>query len=440
MVGQFFQKISRALWGELSKDEYKKFGLLALTFFFLIGVYWLMRPLKDSIFGSLVGIEWQPRAKILSFLCMIPLIMIYSKLVDIFERHKLIYIICSFYAIFFLCIALLLMHPTIGLANEVPSSSRILGWLIYVGIESFGSLVVALFWSFVASTTDAASAKRGYAIIISGAQVGSILGPTLGSFAKSIGTGKLMFVVGFVIFMVPLMIKVFMTYIPAHLRGAAGPQVKQKATGPLEGIRLLVSRPYLLGIFGIATLYEVVGTIMDYQMKVLAFKQYLLPDERTAFLSLFGQCANGLALVMALLGTSYLMRRFGLTFCLLAFPLSIGLVVSYVYVKPMLWVVFGAMIAVKGLSYSLNNPAKEIMYIPTSKDIKFKTKSWIDAFGNRSAKAAGAGVTDFFKGVPASLMLYGTMISLGIVGIWILAALFVGGAFNKLQREGKTVE
>ena len=48
------------------------------------------------------------------------------------------------------------------------------------------------------------------------------------------------------------------------------------------------------------------------------------------------------------------------------------------------------MVTLKGLSYALNNPCKEVMYIPTSKDAKFKTKSFIDMFGSRSAKMSGA--------------------------------------------------
>ena len=175
-------------------------------------------------------------------------------------------------------------------------------------------------------------------------------------------------------------------------------------------------------------------------MKVLAAAKYTTPEKFASFMALFGQCANVLALAMALLGTSYLMRKFGLTFCLLLFPVAVGFVVSYVYINPLLWTVFAAMIVVKGLSYALNNPAKEMMYIPTSKDAKFKAKSWIDMFGARSAKAAGSGVNNAFKDSAPMLMLYGTMIALGLVGVWIVAAMFVGRTFNKLTKEGRIIE
>ena len=45
----------------------------------------------------------------------------------------------------------MLNHPTIGLANQTEDPSRILGWVSYCGIESFGSVMVSLFWSFAVS-------------------------------------------------------------------------------------------------------------------------------------------------------------------------------------------------------------------------------------------------------------------------------------------------
>jgi AAA family ATP:ADP antiporter len=54
------------------------------------------------------------------------------------------------------------------------------------------------------------------------------------------------------------------------------------------------------------------------------------------------------------------------------------------------------MMIMKGMSYALNNPTKEILYQMTSTQIKFKCKSWIDTFGQRSAKAGGSIVTNAF--------------------------------------------
>ncbi len=431
-----FSRIARALWGDLSGEEFKRFGMLSLTFLFIIGTYWLMRPLKDALFMKIVGKLYIPYAKMASLFFIIPLILLYSKLVDMFAKHKLFYVICAFYASLFLVVAYFLAHPTIGLANTTPDKSRLLGWAIYLAIESFGSLVVALFWSFVASTTETASAKRGYGLIIAGAQIGSISGPTIATYATYIGMPQLSVIVSVGIFIVPLLVMLFVSQFPAAKAEAPS---EKKATGLFEGLRLLVRQPYLLGILGVATLYEIIGTVMDYQMKFIADEAYPSAEKVTEFLGLFGQSANFLALIFALVGTSFFIRRFGLTFCLVAFPVAIGCVITYVFFSPSLWALFGAMVAIKGLSYALNNPCKEIMYIPTSKDVKFKSKGWIDAFGGRSAKATGSGINAFFTQM-VDLMFYGSIISLGIVGVWILIALYVGKTNEKLTQSGTIIK
>ena len=100
-----FQAIKRALWGDISGEEFKRFGLLSVTFLFIIGTYWLMRPLKDGLFIKIVGATYIPWAKIASFLFIVPLILIYSKLVDLVAKQKLFYIICTFYALLFFVIS-----------------------------------------------------------------------------------------------------------------------------------------------------------------------------------------------------------------------------------------------------------------------------------------------------------------------------------------------
>jgi len=174
-------------------------------------------------------------------------------------------------------------------------------------------------------------------------------------------------------------------------------------------------------------------------MKFLADEAYGSAEKVAEFLAYFGIAANGLALVFALIGTSFFIRRFGLTFCLVMFPTTVACVVLYVMAFPMLWALFIAMVAIKGLSYALNNPCKEIMYIPTSKDVKFKAKGWIDMFGGRSAKAAGSSVNALFTNM-TSLMFYGSIVSLGVIGIWVLVALYVGRTNKALVDSGATIQ
>lgn len=433
-------KLLRFFWGDLTSDELKKFGLLACTYLFIIGTYWLMRPLKDAIFMRVVGKNYLPAAKILSVLIMIPLILIYSKLVDVVQKHKLFYIIFIFYGIIFLSIAYFLGHPSIGLANQDLGSDRLLGWAFYLGIESFGSLAITLFWSFVASTCDTASAKKGYALILFGAQFGSVAGPFLAGKATIIGMQPLVLMVAFGILIVPVIIRLLLHKYPYFFNEVDTEKKTHKpSTGPIQGLKLLFSHTYLVGILGLVTLYEIIGTIIDYQMKFMADGTFSSVEVLTEFFGAYGFYANLLALLFALVGTNFFIRKFGLVASLVSYPITVGLVVIMVWINPTLYAFFGAMIAIKGFSYALNKPCVEIMYIPTSKDVKFKAKSWIDVFGSRSAKAGGAAINAFFTEI-SSLLFFGSLISIGVVGVWIATAFFVGKKNQHLVRENKIIE
>ncbi len=466
------QNVVRWFWPDLKDSEIKKFGILSIAFLFTIGTYWMLRLLKDTVFFKIAfpeALGWaphqgglfQPLAKFYSVFVVIFMVLIYSKLVDLFEKHKLFYIICSFYAVIFGTITVLLVirdfHGDIALGKNVLGA---LGWVSYFAIESFGSIVVSLFWAFVASVTDTDSAKRGYPFIIAGAQIGAIGGSALNIVSEHLGAiWKLFFMSTLFLAAIMFFIYYFMKVVPAsELVGNKAAHKTEKVKegffeGFVSGLRLLVTRPYLFGILIVSTFYEVVNTIIDYQMKRQAsvFPAYATELGFNKFLGYFGVCTNGLAFVVALLGTSYLMKRYGLSFCLLVFPVCLTVAFSGLYLfyqfgggstnpAQLLWVTFGVMMIAKGLSYAVNNPAKDMMYIPTSKDAKFKSKGWIDMFGGRTAKAAGGRVTDFFKSDLGQLMTYGTVFGLGVIGIWILFAIYVGATNKKLIQENKIVE
>ena len=68
-----------------------------------------------------------------------------------------------------------------------------------------------------------------------------------------------------------------------------------------------------------------------------------------------------------------------------------------------------AQVGIKGLSYALQSPSREMLYIVTTDAIKFKAKSWIDVFGGHAAKALGSGVNHSCKHNFGLLMTAGSL-------------------------------
>ncbi len=436
-----------------SPEERKKFSILAVLFGITIGVYWMLRPLKDSVFLTMVGIDYQPMVKILSVIVIVPLVMIYSKLVDRFSRHTLLYGLSLFYAVLSVVFAILILNPTTGITNTVTDPSRVLGWAFYLFVETFGSIMVTLFWSFVADTTTPDSAKRGYATIVLGAQIGGIAGPLAAKFIIPFfgdnGTSYAILAGVVALCFLPVIVYYYMNNVSQkEMQGFGGDKHKplegqketpKQKTGFFEGLRLLVTKPYLLGIFIVVSFYEIIVTILDFQFKGLAKASYT-GNSLSAFLTDYAIMTNVVALICVLVGVDKLGRRIGLGKTLMLLPIIVGIAVVTLSVHAILPVAFAIMVLSKGINYALNQPAKEQLYIPTTKETKYKAKAWIDMFGSRFSKGGGSLINSTKKALGANGFIWFSLLtSFGLIAVWLAAAVFLGKTHSKAIREDRPV-
>lgn len=443
MLSNLFEK----LWGKFeSREESLKFIRLAVIFGFTIGVYWVLNPTKDVVFLHTVGLSYFPFAKWFSIFVIMLSLIIYGKLVDYFPRHKAFYVLCTFYALTSLIFAYFIMHPYYGVANSALSPYRSLGWLWYAFVESFGSLMVVLFWSFASDTSTPESAKRGFSILALGAQVGGVMGPLLFHKSAQVYGPSIFACIGAVgILCIALLIYYFMSVTPAkELGGYHFEEVKSETavkpkTGFLDGIKLILSEPYLIGIVAVVTLYEVVATVIEFHAKTMGQLAFPHLHDYHAFSFRLALYANAIALFSLLLGIGAIGRWLGLLRTLLLLPCLIGIGIGAIYFKPTLFVVVLVMVVVKGLNYALNQPAKEQLYIPTSRGSKYKAKAWIDTFGSRTAKGAGSAVHMLRPMLQLGFMGISSLICFGLIAVWVIAALYVGNAHARALKEDKVI-
>ncbi|MBM3429313.1 MAG: hypothetical protein FJX95_11085, partial [Bacteroidetes bacterium] len=342
--------------------------------------------------------------KMLSVFVVLGVVSVYNHLLDSnIPKHHLFYIFGTFYCVVFSVIAFLLMDPEMGLENKYQSEDRILGWVSYCAIESFGSVMVSLFWSFANSNISLETAKASYGVMVATAQVGSIIGPAVVNlFSNSWGLARCYFLGACIMLLLQgTMYYYVKTYGSAEEQQAirdaealaAGMKIKptkKEKAGILEGIYLFWEHNYVKGIFAISCLFMVEVTIVDFTLKILAKEyfaeefpcehldptcynaatgEYGLTEDATkaiaSFMGLFGVATNSLSFLFSLLGTSAVIRYLGLRLTLLLFPSLCLIVIIVVRMHPTLYVVFLAMILLKANSYALNNPTKEILYQPT---------------------------------------------------------------------------
>lgn len=454
--GSMRSKVS-ALFGELfdiEPHERLKVAFLGVAFFFVIGAYTLAKELGGSIFISIVGQTYVPLAKMLTMIVLVPAIFLYSKLVDKLRRYQLL----CFYSLLFgtlgLVFTFFIGHPTIGINNTDTSPYRIFGWLFYFFVEGYSPFVVSVFWAFANSVTSPEGAKKNYGLMVSGSKIGGMLSAGLawllfswsspssvGLFSDVVNHQIVLGLSSTMLIVVPCVILFMMKKVPGkYLHGyeAAYKVEKEKSkqgkteTGIFAGLVMLLKYPYVLGIFGMVYFYEVVATVLSYLRLGVAQANAESISGVSSFLFQTIFLTHAMGFCISLLGTRTLLKQLGERVCLLLIPLLSGILLLYFIMEKSPYALMIAFVALKSLNYAFSWPVRESLYIPTVKEIKFKSKSWIDAFGSKFAKTSGSTFNFMTTQLGEGLLLSAyAFFFAGVVSLWFLAAFLLGKRFEK---------
>ena len=116
--------------------------------------------------------------------------------------------------------------------NILNIQGNIIGWLAYF-IFKTSSILIVLFWAFVASTTKPEAAKKGYAMIVSCIQLGTISGPAIvTNYAPTVGLPMLIGLGGFLVILVPLLVRLYLVMVEKDdVQESNTPDDKKPKTG-----------------------------------------------------------------------------------------------------------------------------------------------------------------------------------------------------------------
>lgn len=422
--------------------EAVKFSLLSLMFFLIIGVYWFLRPIKDGVFITMLGAEYLPYVKILSVLIIFPVIAFYGHIVDRFSRDKVFYIMTSVFGLLAIFFALMLNHPIYGVYSSEPSLIKaVIGISLSIYVKIFGSVMVAMFWSFVSDTTTPESAKNWYSLISIGGQLGNVLGPLfVGLFASYFGIVKLAFIAGVAMFMLFPIMFYFTKIVPKELlsgfHGKNENSVNHNKLGLFGGFKFLISNPYLMSIYATISIFEVVQAILDFRFKMLVGNVYT-GDELVAFLGKFGALTGACAIFCLLWGKT-LSKKITLKLALLILPVALIFLVT-INLYTSLYVSMWVLVFARAINYALNQPSKEQLYITTSKEAKYKAKAWIEIFGTRTSEAFAQSVNMLKNSFGVYFMPVATGISLSLLSIWLLLTVFQSYKYEKSVKDNEFI-
>ncbi len=457
-----------SLWSV--KSEFRlKVGLLALTFAFLTATQAIWRSLKVSVFAKIVGAAYVPDAKIYSLLLMIPIILAYSKLVDILRRHQLMYVFTIMHSVGGFIFAYLLLHPTLGIANITTSKDRWVGWAFYFFMESFSAFLSTSFWSFANSINKPKDAKNFYGLFVAASKIGGILAASGMWLFAMVCIGKLDWFVHLftsktaslsdaalittllgtgATFLLGAALCIFLLikFVPGyHMHGyEAVYQMEKKREHTadkfslthwlkqsVDGLLVIISQPYVLGIFSLSIFYDLIMTVMEFHVLVAADDAHDTVAKLAIYYAGYFLTMHVCGFLISVFATTPLQRMFSNRTMFLIFPAFCFAAVITAFLFPSAEMLFFIAALFRGANYGLNHPVREMLYIPTTKEIKFKSKAWSDAFGSRIAKAGGS---IFYKNActyaPAFSHLISSSFMLSITAVWVAVSYFVGRTFQ----------
>lgn len=398
--------------------------LLAANVFVLLGFYYILKTVRESLILSEGGAEVKSYAAAGQALLLLAFVPLYSAIASRVDRVRLINGVTLFFASHLVIFYLL---GTAGLRVGV-------AFFLWIGI--FNLVVIAQFWAFANDVYSSERGRRLFPLV----GVGSLLGAWIGAEAASAlfartGPYELMLLSA-----VGLTACVFLTRVSDRREARTSPTPTMGTTG---GFQLVLSERYLLLIGLLVLVLNVVNTVGEYILGRLVVEDAAakiasgaaggLSEEALIgrFYGDFFGWVNLVGLLFQLFLVSRLFTWIGVRGTLFVLPLVAMFSYGLLALAPLLAVVSAVKVLENGSDYSINNTAKHALFLPTSREAKYKAKQAIDSFFWRTGDMLQALIV--FVGVQLALGIRGfALINLTFVAVWILLVLGIAAEHRKL--------
>jgi len=403
--------------------------LSMLYFFFLFGSYSVVKPVRDAM-GTVYGVKHLNELFLGTFIGTLVLAPIYAGMAS---RLKLSNFLPWVYG--FIALSILGFY---ALFSGGKLSDRYVAAGFYIWVSVFNMLIISVFWSFMADIFSRTQAKRLFGFIAAGGTVGGIAGPAIATFlAKSVGNNGLMLIsaAGFIVtaFLVKFLAKERDKLVAASGTEAQRTDINHRlgGTNPLDGFILLLKSPYLMLIAGFLFLMTSISTIVYTQLGDLITKAFTDHNARTQAYATIELAVNSLAVVIQLIGTGRIIKRFGVTVGLMLNPVIMVFAFLAIAFSPVLLILGSLQVLRRVAEYAVAKPTREMLFTVVDQESKYKAKNVIDTVvyrgGDLVASFASVGVLRSFGDVGLAVL------GIGVSLIWFPIAWVLGRRYERAR-------
>lgn len=410
---------------KIRHGEWSVFAMAFIYFFFLLGGYFMLRPIRGAVAANNSDIlHWLYTATFVSMLLLVP---VFGFLVARFRRNRFIP------GIYFFFIANLVLFI---LAFDGDSTGVWVQRTFYVWLSVFNLFVVSIFWSFMADIFRPGQAQRLFGSIMAGGSLGAILGPLItAQWVSEIGTRGVMLMAGGCLLVATLMA------IGLGRRVRRGrDQSREAVIGGriLEGAIHVFRSRYLLLICLLMLTHNLTATFLYNGLAVLVDRNIVGFDARTGFFSYVDLVVQILAFTFQFFVTSRLVIFLGMPKTAILPPMLLA--GGFVLLGSSLSLVLFAAVQVaqRSLNYGVLGPVKEMLFTVVDRESKYKSKNFIDTVVYRGSDVTASWL---FKGLMTLGLSVGAIawVYLPVLAIWGLGAWRLGRHYEALRDQAEAL-
>ncbi|OGG53263.1 MAG: hypothetical protein A3F84_05135 [Candidatus Handelsmanbacteria bacterium RIFCSPLOWO2_12_FULL_64_10] len=427
------------LFAEVRAGESPTAVLLTLNVLLLLTAYSILKPVRDALILVEKGAEVKSYASAGQAILLLGAVPLYAALAGRLPRRPLINRVTLFFAA---CLVLFYILARL----HVP-----LGVIFFLWMGIFNLMVIAQFWSFANDLYTPEAGKRLFAIVAFGASSGAVIGSFVTRrLSGPLGVYQLLLVAAGILALSLLITNV----VDSRERGRAAERAAARAAEADEPIgkegafRLVLGNRYLLWIALLILFLNWVNTNGGY---ILDRTVERAADEAMAsgtlnglsgeeykkqyfgkFYADFYLVVNWVGLVVQLFLVSRIFKYLGVRVAILFLPVIALGGYALLAFYPVLGAVRWAKTAENATDYSLYNTVRQVLFLPTTRQQKYKAKQAIDTFFVRAGDVLSAAL--IFAGT--TWFSFGTrqfaLVNLGFVLVWIVLAVLIGRENRRL--------
>lgn len=469
------------LFAEVRPGEAANVVLMFANIFLILTAYYILKVVREGLmiggvelFG-LGGDEIKAYLPAVMTLLLLAVVPAYGALASAVSRVKLLNSTTLF------VIVTLVLFYLWGSAAGVGTAIG-LSFFIYLGIVNV--FLIAQFWSFANDIYTERQGKRLFAIIAIGQSLGAVLGPKIAAtFATDI---FLLLVISAGIFGACMLLYNVVNRRESSAHAAASGEPDTEAEAPLAkggGFGLVFKTRYLLLIALMILVTNVVNTTGEYILSNAAktYSEEAVPsldaeqlqradaaalaapgasanpeaakaDARNkalrgarsevigAFYGNFFFWVNLIGVLVQMFVVSRIFKYFGVRAALFVLPvIAFGSYAAFAVIGGLTVLRF-AKTAENATDYSLQNTVKQALFLPTSREAKYKAKAAIDTFFVRFGDTAAAAIVATGLHVLHFSPRTFALVNIALVAVWIFLNVGIAKEHKKMVPDDRAVD